>query len=124
MSKEISIADLQAYADAFNRHDPDGIMSFMTGDCIFVASSGPDPEGARIEGAEAVRDAFIGVWQAYPDAHWEGTGHMISGDRGVSQWRFTGTSRDGDRVEVDGLDLFTFRDGKIHIKNTFRKTRT
>jgi hypothetical protein len=27
-------------------------------------------------------------------------------------------------VEADGVDIFTFRDGKIHIKNAFRKQRT
>jgi hypothetical protein len=27
------------------------------------------------------------------------------------------------RVEVTGCDLFTFRDGKIAIKNSYRKNR-
>ena len=31
--------------------------------------------------------------------------------------------RDGKRVEVTGCDLFTFRDGKIAIKNSYRKNR-
>jgi ketosteroid isomerase-like protein len=45
------------------------------------------------------------------------------GDRGVSEWTFTGTSKDGTRVEVSGCDLFTFRNGKIAVKNSFRKNR-
>ena len=28
---------------------------------------------------------------------------------------------DGSRAEVDGCDLFTFRNGKIAVKNSFRK---
>lgn len=36
---------------------------------------------------------------------------------------FTGTQKDGGRVEVTGCDLFTFRDGKIAIKNSYRKNR-
>ena len=38
---------LQAFADAWNRHDADAIMSFMTADCVFEASGGPDVCGAR-----------------------------------------------------------------------------
>lgn len=42
----------------------------------------------------------------------------------VSEWTFTGTQKDGRRVEVTGCDLFTFRDGKIAIKNSYRKNRS
>ena len=49
-------------------------------------------------------------------------GTWSAGDRGVSEWTFTGTRSDGTRVEVNGCDLLTFRDGKIAVKNAFRKT--
>ena len=35
----------------------------------------------------------------------------------------TGTRADGTRVEVQGCDLFTLRDGKISLKNSYRKNR-
>jgi len=41
----------------------------------------------------------------------------------VSEWTFTVTHKDGKRVAVNGCDLFTFRDGKIAIKNSYRKNR-
>ena len=41
----------------------------------------------------------------------------------MSEWTFTGTLKDGKRVEVNGCDLFTFRSGKIAVKNSFRKNR-
>jgi hypothetical protein len=31
--------------------------------------------------------------------------------------------KDGTKVEVTGCDLFTFKDGKIAIKNSYRKNR-
>ena len=37
---EITIKVLQAFADAWNRHDVDALMSFMTEDCVFEASAG------------------------------------------------------------------------------------
>jgi hypothetical protein len=41
----------------------------------------------------------------------------------VSEWTFTGARTDGTRVEVYGCDLFTFRAGKIALKNSYRKSR-
>ena len=114
---------LQAFADAFNRHDADAIMSFMTDDCVFEASAGPEACGARFEGPDAVRAAFEDVWATYPDAHWGDARHLVCGDHGVSEWIFTGTRSDGARAEVHGCDLFRFRDGKIALKNSYRKNR-
>ncbi|SFN41168.1 nuclear transport factor 2 family protein [Variovorax sp. OV329] len=114
---------LQAFADAFNAHDADALMRFMTPDCAFEASAGPDAWGTRAEGAAAVRAAFVDVWTQFPDAHWGEARHFALGDRGVSEWTFTGTRRDGSRVEVHGCDLFTFRHGKIALKNSYRKNR-
>ena len=38
---EVTTELLQAFADAWNRHDVDALMSFMTEDCVFEASAGP-----------------------------------------------------------------------------------
>ena len=114
---------LQAFAEAWNRHDADALMSFMSDDCVFEASAGPDVCGSRFVGREAVRAAFVDVWAVFPDAHWGDARHVVIGDRGVSEWTFTGTRTDGTRVEVHGCDLFTFRGGKIALKDSYRKNR-
>ena len=114
---------LQAFADAWNRHDIDALMSFMTEDCVFQAARGPLACGARHEGREAVRAAFAQAWQTFPDAQWHNGRHFVDGERGVSEWTFTGTRPDGSRIEADGCDLFSFRDGRIAVKNAFRKDR-
>jgi ketosteroid isomerase-like protein len=114
---------LQSFADAFNAHDLEGIMSHMTDDCVFQASGGPDVDGAQFRGQRDVRKAFEDVFLTFPDARWNHPRHFVSGDRGFSEWTFTGTRADGTRVEVAGCDLFTFRDGKISAKNSFRKNR-
>lgn len=114
---------LQAFAEAWNRHDIDALMSFMADDCVFDASAGPDVWGTRYAGREAVRAGFAEVWAVYPDAHWGQARHFIVGDRGVSEWIFTGTRSDGARVEVHGCDVFTFAGGKIALKNSYRKNR-
>jgi steroid delta-isomerase-like uncharacterized protein len=114
---------LQAFADAWNLHDVEALMSFMTEDCVFEASGGPDMCGTRYAGQESVRAGFAEVFTTFPDAHWGGARHFVYGERGVSEWTFTGTRLDGARVEVHGCDLFTFRDGKIALKNSYRKNR-
>ena len=118
-----TIAILDEFANAFNDHNVDRILSYMTDDCVFEASAGPDVDGEKFIGKEAVRKAFEDVFKTYPDAHWGNVKHFISGERAVSEWTFTGTKLDGSKVEVTGCDLFTFREGKIAIKNSFRKNR-
>ena len=120
---EVTTEVLQAFADAWNRHDLDALMSFMTEECVFEASAGPDVSGTRHVGRDAVRAGFSEVWAVFPDAHWGSPRHFVHGDRGVSEWTFRGTRRDGTRVEVHGCDLFTFRDGKIALKDSYRKNR-
>ena len=88
-------ADLQAFADAWNRHDVDALMSFMTADCVFETSAGTEVCGTRHAGRDAVRRGFAEVFETFPDAHWGGARHFVAGDRGVSEWTFTGTRRDG-----------------------------
>lgn len=123
MTGPVTSATLAAFSAAWNRHDIDALMDFMSTDCIFQSAAGPDACGSRHVGAQAVRQAFAAVWHAVPDAQWVDGRHFVHGDFGVSQWNFTGTAADGSRIEADGIDVFTFRDGKIHLKNVFRKVR-
>jgi steroid delta-isomerase-like uncharacterized protein len=123
LTSEVTVAMLEAFGDAWNRHDVDAIMAFMADDCAFETTAGPEPCGKRYEGRERVRQAFGRVFAMFPDAHFGDARHFVAGDRGLSEWRFTGT-RDGARVEVDGCDVFTFRDGKIALKSSFFKQRT
>lgn len=124
VTRPVGVEFLVSFCDAFNRHDLDALMEHMTEDCIFDASAGPDQHGRRYVGREAVRAGFAEVFTTFPDSQWEEGHHWISGDRGVSQWVFRGTRLDGTRVEVNGCDLFTFREGKIAVKDSFRKQRT
>ena len=122
-ASEVTVETLDAFADAWNRHDADALMSFMSEDCVFESSAGPDACGTRYVGREAVRAGYVEVWTTFPDAHWGDARHFVHGDRGVSQWTFTGTRTDGTRVAVHGCDLFTFRAGKIALKDSYRKNR-
>ncbi len=85
-NKNVTIDFLQSFADAFNAHDVEAIMSHMTDDCVFEASAGPDFDGEKFTGQEQVKKAFEDVFATFPDAHWGNPRHFISGNRGLSEW--------------------------------------
>lgn len=116
-------AFLQAFSDAWNRHDIDALMSFMSEDCVFHAVAGPDLFGRSFVGRNAVREGFQLAWQTFPDAAWVDAEHFVCGDRGVSESTFRGTRADGAHIEARMVDVFTFRDGRIAVKNAYRKDR-
>ena len=125
MSKQLTASDLKDTFDAFNRHDIDGVMTHFADDCVFYTVAGDNEYGNKIDGRDAIAKAFSGVWGAMPDVQWAHHSHFLSedGTRGVSQWTFRATNPDGTRTEVQGVDLFRFRDGKIVEKQAIRKQR-
>lgn len=85
--------DLHTFFErGWNRHDVDLLMSFMAEDCVFESAAGPEACGTRHAGRERVRQAFARVFEVYPDARFGEARHVVAGDRGVSEWRFTGTT--------------------------------
>lgn len=123
MNAQICTELLERFAAAFNRHDCADLLTMVTDDCMFETSNGPPPYGHRHVGREALATAFPAIWELFPDARWDDAVHVACGDRGFSEWTFRGTSKAGQRVEMRGVDVFTFRDGKICRKDTYRKSQ-
>ena len=121
----VTIEQLEAFFDhGWNGHDVDVLMTFMSDDCVFEAAAGRDACGTRHAGRARVREAFARVFASFPDVRFDDARHFVSGDRGLSEWIFRGTSADGKKVEVNGCDVFTFRDGKIAVKSSYLKNRS
>ena len=123
MSESVNEDVLRAVLDAFNRHDLDAIMGFFADDAVFESPRGPDPWGTRFVGAAAVRAGLAKRFAGIPDVHYGNDDHFLSADgrRGVSEWTLTGTTTDGERIEVRGCDLWTFEDGRIVRKDSYWK---
>lgn len=122
-AEQPSVEMLVAFNKAWNDHDIDALMSFMSDGCVFYAVGGPDVLGTVHRGRDAVRKAYESAWLNIPDAQWLDGTHHVFGNHGISESTFTGTAKDGARIEARMVDVFTFRDGKIEIKNAFRKNR-
>jgi ketosteroid isomerase-like protein len=120
-AETVTTDTLAEIANAFNRHDVDGIMAFFAEDAVFEGPKGPDPWGRRLVGREQVREGFAARFAGIPDVHYGDSSHWVSGDRGVSEWTLTGTTTDGAQLELRGCDLWAFRDGKVVRKDSYWK---
>ena len=119
----VTVEFLDSFADAWNRHDAEAILAHMTPEPVMQLSAGPLACGTRSAGRDEVGRAIRQVFADFPDARWREATHFVAGDRGVSEWVFTGTGPDGP-VEVHGCDVFTFAGGRIAVKDSYRKRRT
>lgn len=125
MAESMSKLDrLRAVAHAFDTHDLDGIMEHFAEDCVFESPRGPDAHGRRFVGAEEVRQGFALRFAGIPDVRYTNDQHFVCGDDGVSEWLLSGTTTEGERIEVFGCDIWKFRDDKIILKKSFWKIRT
>ena len=95
-------------------------MDFMTDDCEFRASVGPEP-GMTFAGREDVRRGFE-LMLRYDEAAEGHDGHaFVCGHSGASQWSFSYAQKNGTTVEVRGCDLYEFDGDRIRVKDAYRK---
>jgi ketosteroid isomerase-like protein len=112
---------LRSFGEAWRRGDVEELMSYMTDDCTYSASVGPEP-GATYMGHEAVRRGFEELIKHDAKAEGRGGRVFIAGDIGVAEWSFIYTDESGREIEVRGCDLFEFEGDKIRRKDAYRKT--
>ena len=114
-----TLAAVERFNEAFNRHDVEAVMAAMTDDCLF--DSTPPPDGQRYEGQAAVRAAWQEFFDASPTAVFEAEEIFAAGDRCVVRWLYRWTDADGKPGHVRGVDLFRIRDGKVAEKLAYVK---
>lgn len=112
---------MRGFLDAFNRHDLDAIMEYFADDCVFYMPRGSRPRGDQYIGKKEVRAGLAKRFEGIPNVHYGEDRHWGCGDFGVSEWTLTGTSVSGRNLEVRGVDLLEFVDGKITRKDSFWK---
>jgi ketosteroid isomerase-like protein len=124
MDRDAKLDILRDIAQGFDAHDLDRIMRHFAADAVFESPRGRDSWGTRFEGIEAVREGFAARFAGIPDVRYQDDDHFIDGDRGASEWTLSGTTTDGQRLEIRGCDLWTFRDGQVVKKDSYWKIRT
>jgi steroid delta-isomerase-like uncharacterized protein len=121
-----AIPDLDAfcvrYLDAWNGHDAAPIAELVTDDVVWE-----DPALAvPAHGPGAVQEFMRAAWLGFPDLRFDETDHphrTASGDQVAWRWRMRGRmtgpldppgfAPTGRAMEIEGVDLWTMRDGRI-----------
>ncbi len=114
-----TLAAVERFNAAFNRHDVDAIMAAMTDDCIFE-STRPVPDGERLEGQARVRAFWEEFFRRSPEAQFETEEVFAAGNRCVVRWIYRWV-RDGVAGRVRGVDLFRVREGRVAEKLSYVK---
>ena len=115
------LAVLEQMTAAFNRHDLDAIMALFTDDCVFESPRGTEAWGRRFVGKAQVREGLAARFSGIPDVHYGDDSHFVAGERGASEWTLTGTTTEGERIEVRGCDLWTFEGDRVAVKDSYWK---
>jgi ketosteroid isomerase-like protein len=108
-------ATIEAFNEAFGRHDVDAVMALMTDDCVFENTL-PTPDGERHVGQRDVRKFWEQFFDESPNARFETEEMVVAGDRAAVRWRF-----DWGDGHIRGIDLFKVRDGKVAEKLSYVK---
>ena len=113
-----TIAAVERFNEAFNRHDVDAVMAAMTDDCVFESTSPPD--GDRFDGQRAVRTVWEGFFASTPKAHFASEEQFAAGDRCLVRWLYT-WEENGEPRHLRGVDVLKVRDGKLAEKLAYVK---
>lgn len=126
MTAAAAVPDLDAfcarYLAAWNDHDATAMADLVTEDVVWEDPALP----GQAQGPAAVQDFMRAAWVAFPDLRFDETDtpHRTSGgDQVAWRWRMRGTNTGpieppgfaatGRRIEIEGVDLWTMRDGRI-----------
>jgi steroid delta-isomerase-like uncharacterized protein len=124
--------DLEAfcarYLAAWNDHDAAAMEDLLTPDVVWEDPSLPAPA----HGIPAVQAFMRDAWVAFPDLRFDETDrpHLtVTGDQVALRWRMCGTmtgpldppgfAPTGRAIEIEGVDLWTMRDGRIARYSAF-----
>lgn len=113
--KKTNIAAQEAFGEAVNS----GTLDFD--DLVSADSVDHDPAPGQVPGPQGYRDMFGELRTAFPDLHIE-VAHMTATDddvafaytvTGTNDGSFEGHAPTGKRIEVRGVQIGRFADGKL-----------
>jgi rhodanese-related sulfurtransferase/ketosteroid isomerase-like protein len=111
---------LEQFSAAWTAGDVERLMSFVSDDCVYSASVGPEP-GTTYRGRAEVRDGFARMLAYDQGRERHGGETIVVGDAAYAEWSFDETTLNGERRTIRGFDVFRFRGDQITQKDAFRK---
>ena len=111
---------VRRFNDALNAADINGMMQFLTVDCVFE-NTYPPPDGERFEGQAAVRAFWEEFFRASTRAQIVIEEIFAQADRCVMLWRYEWVDPQGQAGHIRGVDVYRLRDGLIAEKLSYVK---
>jgi uncharacterized protein YceH (UPF0502 family) len=105
---------VDAYNEAWNRHDLDGIVALHAPGMVFENWNA----GERAEGDE-VRAHIAQIFENWPDLRFTGRSLYVGDDFVVQEWTAYATHASGKELTWEGVDIFPFKNGKIVRKDVY-----
>ena len=91
--------DQPKYMYASRERDVDAALALVTDDIVFEATS-PAPDGQRVQGRNAVREAWTEVMRT-PGMSFTEEESFVSGDRAVVRWQYAWAARSSRTSKAD-----------------------
>jgi ketosteroid isomerase-like protein len=110
-------ATVHALNDALNARDREATAALFAFDGIFR----PGAAAASFEGPEAIAEALFGFLELHKSGRFETLHELYAADEAYNEWKWVGVTTEGEPSESQGCDYYLIRDGKVALKNTFRK---
>jgi ketosteroid isomerase-like protein len=117
MNAEHTVATIERFNDAFNRHDIDAVMGMMTDDVAFENTS-----GARFEGQAAVRAVLTRAFELMRTGWFDTEQLLVASDHCVVLWTYFLDRGEPERGTVRGVDVFRVRGAKVAEKLSYIKS--
>lgn len=120
-------AVIDAYNDAWNRHDVVAIVAMHTEDSVFCNHT----SGGEVVGRNAIRQVVSSVFETFPDIHFDLRRLYVRDDLIVQEWTATAThqspvtynnttlSPTGKIIRWDGMDIIPMRNGQVARKDVY-----
>ena len=117
-----AIDDLfRRFGKAFNKADAEEIAACVTDDFEWRLNAGGAPAGRVLKGKEGLRAHFADKSKAHREARYSEARIHRAGDKLFGTFRVTGIDHAGKPFDRCGIDLYEVKDGKIALKDSYRK---
>ncbi|MDQ1642898.1 MAG: hypothetical protein QOJ90_2249 [Actinomycetota bacterium] len=103
------------FGAAWEAWDIEAVMALMADDAVFE-STGPAPDGTRVEGAAAIRELWTEMFEGTVEPRFTFEESFVCGDRAAARWEFSWAGG-----HVRGADVIRVRDGKVTEKLSYVK---
>jgi ketosteroid isomerase-like protein len=111
------VNQLQAYIEAWRRHDVAEVLATLTADCVVIECYGPIYRGRQR--VEQWMNAWLGAGGSVDG--WEITSEATAGETLMAEWRFECTWK-GEAAAFDGMTVARLQGGRIAYLREYATT--